>query len=300
MKYLLLGSTGQLGQHLSHLLPLQGETITFSRAQVDLTNSQQLKQALESVQPDVIINAAAYTAVDKAESDAATAAAVNHYAVAEIADYARAHDSILFHYSTDYVFDGGKGQPYIEADQPNPQNVYGVTKLAGEQAIISSGCKGYVFRTGWVYSRSGHNFINTILRLAKARDSLSIVDDQIGAPTSVELISQVTLVALSAALAGKLSPGIFHLTASGATSWYGLAKRVLQPAVIKALDLQIDHQKILPITTAAYPLPARRPANSRLSGKKLEQALGIMMPDWAVGVDDFIANLLLQGITDES
>jgi len=291
MKILLIGKNGQVGQELQRtLLPL-GEVAALGRESLELGDLAALKQVLAAQAPAVIVNASAYTAVDRAESDEAGATAVNAGAVAAMAAYAREHGALLVHYSTDYVFDGTKEAPYREDDATAPQSAYGRSKRAGEEAILASGCQALVFRTSWVFSSHGGNFIKTMLRLAGERDSLNVVADQFGAPTSAELIADVTALAIAAYRRGALAGGIYHLTASGATSWHGLASYAIERAIARGASLKVDPAQIKPIPTEAYPLPARRPRNSRLDTSKLCGALDLQMPDWKVHVDRLIDQL---------
>jgi len=291
MKILLIGKNGQVGQELQRtLLPL-GELVALGRDGLDLGDLDAVNRVLASEAPDVIVNASAYTAVDRAETDEAGATAVNASAVRAMAGFAREHGALLVHYSTDYVFDGAKDAPYREDDATAPQSAYGRSKRAGEEAILASGCKALVFRTSWVFSAHGGNFIKTMLRLAGERDSLNVVADQIGAPTSAELIADVTALAVAAYRRGALADGIYHLTASGATSWHGLASHAIARARERGASFKVDPAQIKPIPTEAYPLPAKRPKNSRLDTSKLCSALELRMPDWKVHVDRLIDQL---------
>ena len=291
MKILLIGKNGQVGRELQRtLLPL-GELVALGRAELELGDPGAIGQVLARQAPDVIVNASAYTAVDRAESDEAGAMAVNASAVGAMAEYARAHGALLVHYSTDYVFDGAKEAPYREDDATAPQSAYGRSKRAGEQAILASGCKALVFRTSWVFSAHGGNFIKTMLRLAGERDSLNVVADQFGAPTSAELIADVTALALAAYRRGALADGTYHLTAAGATSWHGLATYAIARARGRGASLKVDPARISPIATEAYPLPAKRPKNSRLDTSKLAGALDLQLPHWQIHVDRLIDQL---------
>ncbi|CAB3840986.1 MULTISPECIES: dTDP-4-dehydrorhamnose reductase [Achromobacter] len=291
MKILLLGKDGQVGHELKRtLLPL-GDVHAFGRQGANLENLEALRQLLAQQAPDIIVNAAAYTAVDKAETNQDVARTVNADAVAEIARYAKANDALFVHYSTDYVFDGRKEAPYDVDDQTNPQSVYGSTKLAGEAAITASGCKALILRTSWVFSAHGGNFIKTILRLAKERDALNIVADQHGAPTSAELIADVTALAVAGFQQGKLAAGIYHLTAAGHTTWHGLATHVVARARHNGLALKVQPDNIGAITTEQYPVPAARPKNSRLNTNALTAPLKLQLPDWTVHVDRTVDQL---------
>ncbi|KRB83383.1 dTDP-4-dehydrorhamnose reductase [Duganella sp. Root198D2] len=291
MKILLIGKNGQVGHELQRtLLPL-GELVALGRDGLDLSDLTAVKQVLESQAADVIVNASAYTAVDRAEADEAGAQAVNGAAVAAMAAYASARNALLVHYSTDYVFDGDKPAPYVEDDATAPQSAYGRSKRAGEEAIMASGCKALVFRTSWVFSAHGGNFIKTMLRLAGERDSLNVVADQFGAPTSAELIADVTALAVAAYRRSALAGGIYHLTAAGATSWHGLASYAIERAKVHGAALKVDPEQIKPIPTEAYPVPAKRPKNSRLDTSKLSTALDLQLPDWKIHVDRLIEQL---------
>ena len=288
MKILLLGKDGQVGTELQRtLLPL-GQVIAIGRSDLNLEDLPGLTHLLTVHQPDIIVNAAAYTAVDKAETDRETAFLINAALVSVLADYSKRNDSLLIHYSTDYVFDGQKSGAYNETDPVNPQSVYGESKRDGEDAIIQSGCNGLIFRTSWVISNTGKNFIKTILTLAKERDSLRVVADQYGAPTSAELIADVTAIAISNYLKTGFQNGIYHLTASGSTTWHNLACYIVDKALEKGMVLKLTSQHIHPISTDEYPLPAKRPNNSRLNTNALSSALALHMPDWTVHVDRVI------------
>lgn len=291
MKILLLGKNGQVGHELQRtLLPL-GKLSAFGRTDADLEDLSRLRMLLDAERPNIIVNAAAYTAVDRAETHESAARMVNTAAVQTLAQYAGKHDALLVHYSTDYVFDGNKTSPYEVNDIPAPQSVYGATKLAGEVAIIESGCRALILRTSWVFSAHGRNFIKTILRLAKDRDTLSIVADQHGAPTSAELIADVTALAVAGYRQGQLADGIYHLTASGHTTWYGLASHVVERALKNGAVLKAKPTTVLPISTEQYPVAAARPKNSRLSCMALTSALLLELPDWSVHVDRTIDQL---------
>lgn len=292
MKILLLGKDGQVGHELQRtLLPL-GEVLALGRGVADLSQPSTMTTVLGEYRPDVIVNAAAYTAVDKAESDEAAAFAVNAEALAVLAAYAAQHDALLVHYSTDYVFDGTRAEgSYVENDATAPQSVYGRSKRAGEMAILDSACKALILRTSWVVSSYGSNFIKTMLRLAKERDALNVVADQYGAPTSAELIADVTSFAILGHRDGKLASGIYHLTASGSTTWHGLASHVIARAASNGIALRVVASAISAIPSSAYPLPAKRPANSRMDNRKLQQALGLQFPDWTVHVNRIVDQL---------
>lgn len=284
-KILLIGKEGQVGGQLSTLLQPLGKLVTFGKDDLDLTQADRIRETLREVRPQVIVNAAAYTAVDKAEEEAELAQAVNATAPAILAEEAKRQGAALVHFSTDYVFDGNKPGPYTEEDAPNPLSVYGRTKLAGDEAIQSAGPPHLIFRTGWVYGLQGKNFLLTIRRLAKERDELKIVDDQVGSPTWCRTIAQITANVLSQVLPehspGDLSrfeqaSGLYNLVCTGQTSWFGFAK-----AIVEASPTTRD-TKLIPIPTSEYPTAARRPANSVLATEKMRSAFGITPPAWDI------------------
>ncbi len=282
-KIVILGANGQVGYELQRsLLPL-GEVIALDRTQADLTQLDNLKQTLIDLKPNVIVNAAAYTAVDKAEEEQDLAMLINGEALKVIAEATKQLNALLIHYSTDYVFDGTKTEPYTEDDTPNPINVYGKTKLAGENAVIGSGCDYLLFRTSWVYSLHGHNFLKTILRFAQEREELSIVDDQIGRPTWARSIADVTVKCISQALdrikENHFTSDLYHLSSQGDTSWYGFALEIIEQTRQKML-YNLRLKKLAPISTDQYPTLAKRPANSRLCADKLENDYNVLLPNW--------------------
>ncbi|MEX5588356.1 dTDP-4-dehydrorhamnose reductase [Pseudomonas urmiensis] len=288
MKILLLGKDGQVGWELQRSLAPLGEVLALnSKSQDycgDLANLQGLAQTVQAWAPDVIVNAAAYTAVDKAESEQAQAHRINAEALEVLAQAAARSGALLVHYSTDYVFPGEGQTPWREEDVVGPLNVYGLSKLAGEQAIQASACSHLIFRTSWVYAARGNNFAKTMLRLAGERDTLGVIDDQFGAPTGAELIADVTAHAIVAWRAKPELGGLYHLAAAGETSWCGYARYVLERAEQMGIELKVKPQAVSALTTDAYPTPARRPANSRLDTQKLEKAFGLQLPDWRLGV----------------
>lgn len=292
MKILIFGGDGQIGHTLQRTLPPLGEIIALKKSDADLADLRNLHTLLEKQAPNVIVNAAAYTAVDKAEADPLQAQTINADAVRVMADYARDNNVLLVHYSTDYVFDGKKKNAYIEDDPTNPLNVYGKTKRAGEEAIQQAGCHHLIFRTSWVYSPHGQNFIKTILRLATEREGLNIVADQFGSPTSAELIADMTARAIFAWRNGTLPDGLYHLTAAGETCWYELACYVIERAIIKGIKLKLDATNVHPVSSEEYPLPAPRPKNSRLNSEKLIHHLGIQMPGWEIHVERMLDQLI--------
>ena len=288
MKTLLFGKDGQVGTELQRTLLPHGNLVAVGRAKVDLAQPGMVARCLKQAKPNVIVNAAAYTAVDKAETEQDLARAINATAVGEMANYAAQHGALLIHYSTDYVFDGKKPGPYVPTDTPNPMSVYGRTKLAGEAMIQQSGCDYLVFRTSWVYSTTGRNFIKTMLRLAAERDHLKVVSDQVGAPTSAELIADVTSLALSGFRQGVMGAGIYHLAAEGETSWHELACYAIDRAARNGKPLKATPDAVEPIPTSEFPTPAARPSNSRLDSTSLQNALSLEFPDWTVHVDRMV------------
>ena len=286
MKILLLGSSGQLGKELERQLPAVGSVTALTRSALDITNHQEVWEAVKLYQPDIIINAAAYTAVDRAEAEVEYAHAVNADAVENLAQIAKTERLLLIHYSTDYVFDGAKSGPYIETDPTNPINVYGASKLAGEKAISETNCKYLIFRTSWVIGRDGKNFAKTILRLASEQDAIKIVKDQIGVPTSPSLISKVTLDAIRAIKKGIDWPyGTFNLTPEGISNWHEIAATLIDYAEKQEIPLKTQVANIQAITTAEYPKAAKRPLNSVLDTQKLQMHLSFDLPYWE---EDFL------------
>lgn len=282
-KILLIGKEGQVGGQLSSLLQPLGTLVVFGEDDLDLTREDRIREKIREVRPHVIVNAAAYTAVDQAEEESELALAVNATAPAILAEEAKQLGAALVHYSTDYVFDGTKTGPYTEEDAPNPLGVYGRTKLAGDEAIQSAGLPHLIFRTAWVYGLKGKNFLLTMQRLAKERDELKIVDDQIGSPTWCRTIAQTTANILTQILPenspGDLSrlddaSGLYNLVCTGHTSWFGFAE-----AILKASP-DSKNTKLIPIPTSEYPTPAARPKNSVLATEKLKSAFGIIPPAW--------------------
>lgn len=303
MKILLLGSQGQVGWELSRSLAPLGELIALNRHSKnglcgDLSRLDALHDTVRAIKPDVIVNAAAYTAVDRAESEPELAALINAQAPQVLAEEASALVAWLVHYSTDYVFDGSGTAPWCETDSAAPLNVYGRTKRDGELAIIESGCKHLIFRTSWVYAERGHNFIHTMLRLAKEKDSLQVIHDQFGAPTGAELIADVTVLALRQCLMqGCESGGLYHLAAAGETTWFEYAKHVVARARDAGLPVRVADEAIVPVFTDAFPTAATRPHNSRLNTQRLQSTFGLHMPDWRVGVDRALNEILAHHTT---
>lgn len=293
MKLLLLGKDGQVGRELQRALAPLGSVTALGRAEADFSRPQTLRGALEGYEADVVVNAAAYTAVDKAEAEPDLARAVNTESVGVLAELAAARGSWLVHYSTDYVFDGLSERPYREDDATAPLGVYGFTKRDGELAIATSGARHLIFRTCWVHGVHGANFARTMLRLARERDTLRVVADQVGAPTSAELIADVTAAALQRTSDG--ASGLYHLAAAGVTSWHGYAQSVVKEALALGAPLAAKPDRIVPIATADYPTAARRPANSRLDTAKLSRQFDLAMPDWREGVRRTVGELVRQG-----
>ncbi|CAI8959360.1 MULTISPECIES: dTDP-4-dehydrorhamnose reductase [Pseudomonas] len=295
MKILLLGKDGQVGWELQRSLRPLGELIALGRHGVDglsgdLTDLAALRETIRKVQPDVIVNAAAYNAVDTAESEPDQANLVNAQAIQVLADEAREVGAWLVHYSTDYVFDGQGQVPWLEGDEPQPLNRYGESKLAGERAVQASGCRYLLFRTSWVYSARGGNFAKTMLRLGKEREKLNVIVDQVGAPTGADLIADITALALQQALKRPELSGLYHLAAAGEVSWYGYACHVLDFAKANGESLAV--QAIEPIEATAYPTAARRPLNSRLNTQKLRDNFSLHLPDWQSGVTRMLREVL--------
>lgn len=279
---LLTGASGQVGWELARsLLPL-GAVVMPGRDRCDLAQPETLAVLVDEVRPQVIVNAAAYTAVDQAEKEPDLAMKVNAGAPEALAAAARRHGALLVHYSTDYVFDGSKTAPYLEDDAPNPLNAYGRGKLVGEEAIRAAGCDYLIFRTSWVYSLRGKNFLRTILRLSSELETLQVVNDQFGAPTWARLIAETTALVLHRDIAlrrqGVFESGLLNLTAAGATSWHGFAAAIV--SVARERGMLLKCREVMPITTAKYPLLAKRPANSRLSCGMLKVRYGLEMPSW--------------------
>jgi dTDP-4-dehydrorhamnose reductase len=284
MKILVLGSQGQVGWELTRsLLPL-GQVTALGRDEANLADPDVLRQAVRAYAPDLIVNAAAYTAVDKAETDESLAMAVNGLAPGILAEEAKQHKALLIHYSTDYVFDGMSPRPYLETDPTNPQSAYGRSKLAGEEAIAAAGCDHLILRTSWVYGARGHNFMRTILRLAYERESLRIVADQTGAPTWSRWIADATAhiarQAIGRQSVREFNSGTYHLACADQTTWHGFANAIVDEYCKLHPGSLLAVKSIEPITTAEYPLPAKRPANSRLDGGKLLADYAITSPHW--------------------
>lgn len=293
MKLLLLGPDGQVGWELRRALAPLGEVIATGRAQgADLAQPATLAALVRRVQPQVIVNAAAYTAVDKAETETALAQTINADSPGVLAREAAACGAWLVHYSSDYVFDGGGDQYRDESAPTGPLSVYGQSKLAGETLIRASGCHHLILRTSWVYAARGGNFARTMLRLAGERERLTVVDDQIGAPTGAELLADLTAHLLPAAMARPAVSGTYHACADGETSWCGYARHVVGWARERGHGLRAGPADIAAIPSSAYPVPARRPLNSRLDTRKLRETFGLTLPPWQQGVERMLAEIL--------
>jgi len=299
MSILLLGKDGQAGWQLQRSLAPHGRVLACGRAECDLADVDSIRSVVRQIKPSVIVNAAAYTAVDKAESEVALAQRINAEAPGVLAEEAARLGALLVHYSTDYVYDGTKATPWVESDPARPQSVYGASKLAGEAAIRAVGGKSLIFRTSWVFGARGANFVKTILRLAREKESLSVVDDQIGSPTPAALIATVTGVVLAMLQRGQMLESgenrLYHLAAARPVSWCEFARTIVGLAgAAPGFDLRLQAEAIRAITTAEYPTPARRPANSRLDCTRLETDFGLQMPDWQPYLERMLQLLALK------
>ncbi|ADO10152.1 dTDP-4-dehydrorhamnose reductase [Pantoea vagans C9-1] len=295
MNILLFGKNGQVGWELQRALAPLGNLIVVDRHSSeycgDFENSEGIAETVRRIKPAVIVNATAYTAVDKAESEQDKARLVNATSIKSLAEAAEEIGAWLIHYSTDYVFDGSGDRPWREDDATAPLNVYGQTKLEGEEAIVSTMSRFLIFRTSWVYAAKGNNFAKTMLKLAKDRDTLSVINDQFGAPTGAELIADCTAHAIRVALNDSSVAGLYHLIAAGETTWHAYASKVIAFAKAQGVELQV--QTINAVPTSAFPTPAKRPANSRLNTEKFQQAFGLNLPDWTVGVERMLLETLI-------
>ncbi|WP_332742546.1 dTDP-4-dehydrorhamnose reductase [Hydrogenophaga sp.] len=296
---LLLGRNGQLGWELQRSLAPLGELVALDRRSTgsdggcgDLNNLEGLRETVLRLRPDVIVNAAAYTAVDKAESESEQARATNALAPGALAQAASEVDALMVHYSTDYVFDGSGTAPWSEDAVTGPLSVYGQTKVEGEQLIAAAGVRHLIFRTSWVYAARGGNFAKTMLRLAQERDRLTVINDQFGAPTGAELIADVTAHAIRQTLGNPAHCGTYHLAAAGETTWNSYARFVLDTALVLKPDLAIKAREVAPVPTSAFPTAARRPLNSRLDTARLRNNFGLTLPDWQRGVRRMLAEIL--------
>lgn len=298
MKILLLGKNGQVGWELQRSLAPLGEVLALDRHSShfcgDLSQPERLAQTVLAYRPDVIVNAAAHTAVDKAESEPDLARTLNAHAPAALAQAAAQIGAWLVHYSTDYVFNGQGEKPWQETDATGPLSVYGQTKLEGEQAIVAACAKHLIFRTSWVYAARGGNFARTMLRLAAERERLTVIDDQRGAPTGADLIADITAHAIRQVmgLPEASLAGIYHLVAGGETSWHGYASHVIAQARLLKPEMGLKVTEISPVPTSAFPTPAKRPINSRLDTRKLENGFGLVLPPWQQGVYRLLTEIL--------
>lgn len=296
MKILLFGKSGQVGWELQRSLAPLGQVVAVDAGDQaycgDFTNLDGIAATLQVVKPDIIVNAAAHTAVDKAESEPDLARAINAVAPGFLAQAAERSGAWLVHYSTDYVFDGSGTTPWKESDATGPLNIYGQTKREGEQAIIDSGCRHLILRTSWVYAARGGNFAKTMLRIAKEREQLSVIDDQIGAPTGAELLADVTAHALRATSRQSELSGLYHVVAAGQTSWHEYASFVLDHARAAGIALKVSADKVLPVPTSAFPTPAARPHNSLLDTGKFRATFGLDLPPWQTGVSRMLSEIL--------
>lgn len=295
MRILLFGKNGQVGWELQRSLAPLGEAIALGSRDTqwaaDFADPERLADTVRSLRPQVIVNAAAYTAVDKAEADAETARRVNALAPGVLAESAAACGALLVHYSTDYVFDGTGHAPWREGDATGPLNVYGATKLEGEQRIVQSGVRHLILRTSWVYGARGGNFAKTMLRLAGERERLSVIDDQFGAPTGADLLADLTAHMIRATLADPSLTGLYHAAAAGETTWNGYARHVIAFAHAHGVALKATAESVQAVPTSAYPTPARRPHNSRLDTTRLRQAFGLHLPPWQLGVERMLREI---------
>ncbi len=293
LRILILGAAGQVGRELQRSFTGSGSIITAAgRETVDLSNREQVRALVARVAPDVLLNAAAYTAVDRAESEPELAHAVNAEAPRVLAEEARARNALLVHYSTDYVFNGSKREPWIEEDAPHPLNIYGASKLAGEQAIQAAGGQYLIFRTSWVYAAEGKNFLLTMLRLAREREKLLIVNDQFGAPTTAVELARATRAIVDGVLASRYGEahdwaGLYHMSCAGETSWFGFAQAIFARAEV----LGVKTPELVPIPSVEFPTPATRPRNSVLSNEKLAARFGVRLAPWGDALDGMMQTL---------
>jgi dTDP-4-dehydrorhamnose reductase len=295
MRILLIGVNGQVGFELQRSLSPLGEIVATDFPDCDLADPASIRHWVLETAPQVIVNAAAYTAVDKAEAEPELARAVNARGPAVIGEVARQIRARVIHYSTDYVYGGTRSAPYREDNPTDPLGVYGGSKRDGDLALVASGAPHFIFRTSWVFGAHGANFVKTILRLASERAALNVVADQIGAPTSAALIADVTAQVvgqLAYRPTGEIPSGIYHLTADGETSWHGFAQAIVREAIAHGRDLKLVPAAIRAVTTAEYPLPAKRPANSRLDTTRLRRTFNLVLPHWQIGLDHVLSQIL--------
>ena len=291
MRVLVTGATGQVGTEVVGALRGRADVIAHDRSSLDLAHPENIAARVREAKPEVIVNCAAYTAVDRAESEPELAHQVNGIAPAVLAEEAARVGAVLIHFSTDYVFDGMKAAPYVEGDVPNPLNVYGATKLEGERAIAQAGCAHVILRTSWVYGPLGRNFMLTMIKLAGTREELRVVDDQRGAPTSSAQLARLTMQLLDAGLDKlRAESGLYHATAAGSTTWRGFAEAIFE-GMARRRGAGFRPPRVVPIATSEWPAPARRPANSVLSCERLAQRLGVRIPGWAEGLDEALSGL---------
>ena len=297
MKILLLGKNGQVGWELQRALAPLGELIAldFDSAgplKADFSQPESLAATVRAISPQIIVNAAAHTAVDKAESEPDFARTLNATSPGVLAREAAALGAWMLHYSTDYVFDGSGSTPWVEDSPTGPLSVYGQTKLEGEDAIRASGCRHLILRTSWVYAARGGNFAKTMLKLAKERDKLTVIDDQIGAPTGADLLADLSAHMLRSAQQRPEVVGTYHAVAQGATSWHGYARHVIEFARAAGQPIKVEPDAIAPVPTSAFPTPAKRPGNSRMNTEKLRSAFGLTLPAWQAGVERMLTEVL--------
>jgi dTDP-4-dehydrorhamnose reductase len=297
MKILLLGKGGQVGWELQRSLAPLGKVIALDfdspgPLRADFSDPESLAATVRAVAPQIIVNAAAHTAVDKAEGEPDFARKLNATSPAVLAREAATLGAWLLHYSTDYVFDGSGSAPWVEGSPTGPLSVYGATKLEGEDAIRASGCRHIILRTSWVYAARGGNFAKTMLKLAKERDRLTVIDDQIGAPTGADLLADLSAHCLRSALQRPEVAGTFHAVAAGETSWHGYARHVIEFARAAGQPIKVAPGAIEPVPTSAFPTPARRPGNSRMNTQKLQQTFGLALPTWQAGVERMLTEIL--------
>jgi len=297
MKILLLGKNGQVGWELQRALAPLGELVALDfdspgPLSADFSRPESLAATVRAVAPDIIVNSAAHTAVDKAESEPDLARALNATSPGVLAREAAAMGAWLMHYSTDYVFDGSGSTPWTETSPTGPLSVYGATKLEGEDTIRASGCRHLIFRTSWVYAARGGNFAKTMLKLAKERDALTVIDDQVGSPTGADLLADLTAHALRAALARPALAGTYHAVAQGETSWHGYARHVIEFARAAGQPIKVAADAVRAVPTSAFPTPARRPGNSRMDTRKLRDSFGVALPSWQSGVERMLTEVM--------
>ncbi|TQN08308.1 dTDP-4-dehydrorhamnose reductase [Acidovorax temperans] len=292
MNILLLGKNGQVGWELQRSLSVLGPVTALGHDEADFTQPQAVAQAVRALRPQVIVNAAAHTAVDKAESEPEIARLLNATTPGVLAEEAARLGAWLVHYSTDYVFDGSGTRPWVETDAPAPLSVYGATKLEGEQHIQQTGCRHLILRTSWVYAARGGNFAKTMLRLAQERERLTVIDDQWGAPTGADLLADVTAHAIRHLEARPEEGGLYHCVAGGEANWHSYAKYVIDLASQAQEAIKIKATEVAPVPTSSFPTPARRPHNSRLDTRKLQTTFGLTLPPWQQGVARMLAEIL--------